>query len=484
MSSKLILGGPGSGKTHRLLNILEEEFARGISPDRLAFVSFTKKAVREAKDRVSSRFNLDPKELVYCRTLHSLTLRCLGLTKRDVMTHTHRQDFGTFVNCRFAAKDDLDPFSGTEGDRGIFLDNYARATCRPLREVWEKMGEELRWHWLKWLSESLRQYKRKNFLVDYTDMLTHYLESGEPLGVDVAIIDEAQDLSPLQWKVTEKAFSRAERIYIAGDDDQAIYKWSGADVQYFLDLRVDETEVLPQSHRLTPEVHEYSQEVINRVRYRYPKNFSPVAGRSGKVVYHRYVRGVPVDDDCSWLLLARNRMFLREFEEVIRERGLLYSVKGANSVKDGDIEAIEDFEALRNGSRVSGKRANVILQKAGSNTKFKKEATVKFKDLELRDRVWHEVLEGIPFNQRVYYVTVQRRGTSLTDEPRIAIDTIHGVKGGEADQVALITDMTSKTWRNFNFDPDDEWRCFYVGATRTRGNLHIVLPNTPKAFRL
>jgi hypothetical protein len=754
MKSKLILGGPGSGKTHRLLRVLEEEFARGLPPDRLAFVSFTKKAVQEAKDRVASRFNLDPQELIYCRTLHSMTLHCLGLTKTDVMTHKHRVDFGQYVNCRFSAKDDLDPFSGTQGDRGIFLDNYARLTCRPLRDVWECMGEELRWHWLKWLSDSLREYKQKNFLVDYTDMLTDYLEFGEPLDIDVAIIDEAQDLSPVQWKVAQKAFVNAERLYVAGDDDQchpagtkiltangekriedlvpgvdrivsydkqsaeirrngydfemsvrpyhggmydvqcggksvrattnhrwpvrwsksaqgksvvylmrqgerwrvgwcqlmrsdgifhvwhrariekadavwilkvfdtkkeaslyesvvaarfgiptivfepnghyydragidsvfdmlpaltecalnclsyhgrkvefpfassesmyrkrggsqtfelqscnlfsdilcmavpvsrkkvkwepitvspfgaltfvyslnvhkhhlyfadgilthnSIYKWSGADVQYFLDLRVDETEVLPRSHRLAPKIHKYSQEIIQRVRYRYPKDFAPVDGREGKVVYHRYVRGVPVAEKGTWLLLARNRMFLKEFESLAREQGLLYTIKGTNSVKKEDVEAIEDFEALRGGSRVSGKRANRVLRRAGREAVFSKDDTVRFPDLNLRDTVWHEALEGISFNQRVYYVTALRRGADLTKKPRIAIDTIHGVKGGEADHVAMMSDMTSKTWKNFRFDPDDEWRCFYVGATRTRGNLHLVLPTTPKAFQL
>jgi len=483
VSSKLVLGGPGSGKTHYLLDVLETEFSRGVSPDRLAFVSFTRRAVLEAKERVVRRFNVDPKELIYCRTLHSLTLGCLGRTRKDVMSPQHFQDFGQYVGCRFSGRRDLDPFSGTQEDRGIFLDNYARSTCQPLHKVWEKMGEDIRWHWLKWLAISLREYKAKNFLLDYTDMLTDYLSCGEPLDIDVAIIDEAQDLSPIQWQVTRKAFSRAERVYIAGDDDQAIHRWSGADVQYFLDLRVDATEVLPMSHRLSPDVHRYSQGVIKRVKYRYPKDFAP-AQREGRVVYHRYVRGIPIEDGGSWLLLARNRIFLKQFETFVREHGLLYSVKGSWSVKEEDVEAITNFEALRRGERVPGQAANGVLEQAGKPRRFKKEENVDFKALALPDRPWHTVLEGIPFGQRVYYVTALRRGLKLDSEPRIMIDTIHGVKGAEADNVALLSDMTTKTWRNYQFDPDDEFRCYYVGCTRTLGNLHVVLPTTPKAYNL
>ena len=42
--TKIILGPPGTGKTHNLLNLVEEELAKGTPPDRIAFLAFTKKA--------------------------------------------------------------------------------------------------------------------------------------------------------------------------------------------------------------------------------------------------------------------------------------------------------------------------------------------------------------------------------------------------------------------------------------------------------
>lgn len=483
MISKLILGGPGAGKTHYLLSILEEEFERGIRPDRVAFVSFTNKAVDEARERVSRRFNLDPKDMIYCRTLHSLTLRCLGLSGRDVMSQDHLEEFGRYVGCQFSRKSDADPFSGTEGDRAINLYNYARSSCFSLKEAWELAGEELRWHFVKWVAESLEEFKQSNFLIDYSDMLGHYVNQGIPLDIDVAIIDEAQDLSTLQWGAAQKAFANVKRLYISGDPDQAVYRWSGANPEYFRQL-VKDPYVLPKSYRLVPEIYKYSQEMIRRVAKRYPVKFQPFPGRDGTVVYHRYLRGIPITDGGSWLLLARNRMFLKEFEEVAKEHGVPYVIRGRRSIPKDDIKAIQDFLALRGGSVINGRRANNVLARSGQKGRFEKNSLIRFNQLGLPDRDWYDVLDGIPFNQRVYYVTAIRRGFDIAADPQVTIDTIHAVKGGEADQVAIMSDMTTKTWQGFRFDPDDEYRVFYVGVTRTRGNLHVVLPSTSKAMRL
>ena len=54
----IILGPPGTGKTHNLLNLVEKELANGTSPDRIGFFAFTKKAAMEAKDRAKKKFNL------------------------------------------------------------------------------------------------------------------------------------------------------------------------------------------------------------------------------------------------------------------------------------------------------------------------------------------------------------------------------------------------------------------------------------------
>ena len=86
-------------------------------------------------------------------------------------------------------------------------------------------------------------------LIDYTDMLSRYINEGFVPTFDVVLIDEAQDLSLLQWEMVQKIIDRADQVYIAGDDDQAIYKWAGADVDTFLGLE-GRTLVLDKSYRI------------------------------------------------------------------------------------------------------------------------------------------------------------------------------------------------------------------------------------------
>ena len=81
-----IFGPPGTGKTTTLINKVSDALARGVSPNRIAFLSFTNKACDEAKERAGEKFGLNPeRDLPWFRTLHSFSkhlmdergLRCM-----------------------------------------------------------------------------------------------------------------------------------------------------------------------------------------------------------------------------------------------------------------------------------------------------------------------------------------------------------------------------------------------------------------------
>ena len=69
--------------------------------------------------------------------------------------------------------------------------------------------------------------------LDFTDMVQRYITDGLVIPFKVLMVDEAQDLTPLQWDMVVKIAEAVDRVYIAGDDDQAIYEWNGADVNLF-----------------------------------------------------------------------------------------------------------------------------------------------------------------------------------------------------------------------------------------------------------
>ena len=94
------------------------------------------------------------------------------------------------------------------------------------------------------------------------------------------------------------------------------------------------------------------------------------------------------------------------------------------------------------------------------------------------------MFDVLSVQERSYILSILRRGEKITRKPRIGLSTIHSAKGGEADNVLLLTDIPHRTWKSFEKNPDDDTRVFYVGLTRAKQNLHIVQPMTTKYFPL
>ena len=66
-------------------------------------------------------------------------------------------------------------------------------------------------------------------------MIDRFIVEEQAPRLEVLIVDEAQDLAPIQWRMVHDVLKpRAKRIYFAGDDDQCIYSWMGVDVRDFL----------------------------------------------------------------------------------------------------------------------------------------------------------------------------------------------------------------------------------------------------------
>jgi len=108
----------------------------------------------------------------------------------------------------------------------------------------------------------LERFKKEKNLKDFTDLLEDFIEKEIPSSFEVLFIDEAQDLSLLQWEMVRHLWKYAKKTYIAGDDDQAIFKWAGADVDHFIALKeeVNDIKVLDQSYRIPGgPIHELSQ---------------------------------------------------------------------------------------------------------------------------------------------------------------------------------------------------------------------------------
>lgn len=487
---QLVLGGPGCGKTTRLLEIVAREIANGVAPHEIAFVTFTRAAANEAGDRARLQFNLGEKDLPWFRTIHSLAYARLGVQRDEIMGPKDWREFGELVGeiltGHYDSTDSPTEWAGREiGDQLLRIVDYAATTLQPLDVTWRQLNEPVDWWRLKRFADAFALYKEDTGKFDFTDLLMMYIKEGDPIKIKVAVIDEGQDLTAAQWQAVRRAFRDAERVYVGGDDDQAIYHWAGADVAQFLSL-TDTPTVLEVSHRLPRAIHKLALSLSKRISRRYTKNFQP-SDREGTVEYHQHIHSVDVSAPGTWLLLARNNYMLGGIEAMVRDRGIPYVRRGRPSVTPGDVRVIQMWEKVRmagSDATLSAAEARALLRDGfGIKTlpQMRELNRYRLADLGVAVHIhlpWYEALVGISERQREFYRTCLRRGEKLTKPPRIRIETIHGVKGAEADNVALVTDMSHKTARSFETSPDTEHRVFYVGSTRAKSALHIIQPQS------
>jgi DNA helicase-2/ATP-dependent DNA helicase PcrA len=328
----------------------------------------------------------------------------------------------------------------------------------------------------------------KRNLLDFTDMLSYFLDSEFTPDIDVLFVDEAQDLTRLQWKVIDKLSKSVKTIYIAGDDDQAIYKWAGADVSTFLNLD-GEIRILPFSYRLKKRVFDLANQVTKRIMQRYDKDWSSTE-EQGSVNYIESYEYADMSEG-NWLILARNNYQLYPIEKYLKQKGYVFERKFGGFKANKHVIAIRAWLDLCEGKEIpydsimklySCMRTGESIRRGFKNgNTLDQQKTYSYIDLKanhglLAEGKWEDVLGLIPEDDKYYYQALERTGDLYYNEPRIRLSTIHGSKGAEAENVMLLTDVSYATWKNIINESDDEHRVFYVGITRTKNNLYIVNP--------
>jgi len=479
MQRKIILGPPGTGKTTTLLDLVDKHLERGDKPEQIGFISFTKKAVTEARDRAVERFKLGPRRFPYFRTIHSLAFRQCGIAKVEVMGWKDYKALGQSLGMKIEGirRQDRMSYEMEKGELAIFLESLSRLTCRSLKETWSSANVEISWEQLDLVARTLDKYKKGNFVLDFTDMLVRYMAEGSVPILKALFVDESQDLCQLQWRIIEKLSTKAEIVYIAGDDDQAIFRWSGADLDYFHNLEGDK-QILKQSYRVPRTIHTLSQALIKRVSHRYDKDFAPCE-RKGSVNYHSDLEQVDMSEG-SWLVLVRNGYQARDIIKHCRYEGLYYDALGDSPEDNEPLQAVISYEHMRKNRSSLTKEKESLVKLYMSDDKYETLSMYRYQDLP----IWHEGLDRLSPADRDYFIACLKRKEKLKQKPRVRITTIHGAKGGEADNVVLLSDISKRTWASMQENPDDEVRVFYVGATRAIENLHIIEPQTRSYFTI
>jgi DNA helicase-2/ATP-dependent DNA helicase PcrA len=239
---------PGSGKSFVLLELLKRtpRFKKCI------LLAFNKSIQTELESKVP--------EGVKVSTIHSLAY---GILRRNTSQNYKLNQYKNFILGKKCL--DLSKMKEKEKDAYLFtiskIIDLSRLNIVKNREGIESICDQYNISTINGeiddtlkLLEELDNYNsrdHKDYLIDFTDMLWLTflkVKRQDYIRYDVVMLDEAQDLCPLQQKIVENIINMRGRLILCGDENQGIYNFIGANLQSFTELRSrPNTIILPLS---------------------------------------------------------------------------------------------------------------------------------------------------------------------------------------------------------------------------------------------
>lgn len=515
MKKTFYVGPPGTGKTESLITKVKELMKSGIDPKEIAYISFTNIAADEARDRAIKTFpNIPEKNFENFKTLHSLCYNNVPELRDNIMT-----------DADYAAMGNAIPISWRDFQSGIvwetpndkegnlktsnpYLASIQISTVKkiPVMEYFDsqKLDTRIKRSILQAIDEEYTRYKKENYLFDYNDFLKKFCElpPGLTPQFKILIVDECQDLSALQWDCIKKllAESGVEEVYFAGDDDQAIYEWAGADVDQFRSLteQCDEVIELQSSHRVPKWPHALAEKIITKDKGRIKKMYLPAEKPGQIIVKFRFQEMIGsikqwVEKNESVLILCSFKKPLMEAEISLRNAGLRFDSARSSGLKESLVEAITTWERWnQEGKTLSGAQVKEIYKYLETGTAVERGYKTGAKapdDLEeytieqcidsfglLVRGPWYECLSKMSDEDKQYMRQIEESGRSLTDSALIRVSTISTIKGAEADHVIIFSDIPYPEVLQLQRGGGEVHRKFYVAVTRTKDTLHTIMP--------
>lgn len=298
----LILAGAGSGKT-RVLTTKIAYFIQelGIAPYHILAITFTNKAAKEMKTRITDLVGMLAKD-IQISTFHSFGLKIvrenakyLGYTSNFVIMDS--DDSLTIIR-KILKEMNLDPksynpkaiknkISGCKNEL-MSPDDYERYATSEYEKI---------------ILEVYRKYEKKlksNNSMDFDDLLLLpirlFREHPSVLQAyqerfQYIFIDEYQDTNEAQYILTKLLSAKYKNICCVGDNDQAIYGFRGANYKNILNFEKDYQDAklvkLEKNYRSTKMILDAANSVIQHNKNRKEKNLISTRGIGEKVKYYR-----------------------------------------------------------------------------------------------------------------------------------------------------------------------------------------------------
>jgi DNA helicase-2/ATP-dependent DNA helicase PcrA len=288
----LIIAGAGTGKTRTLVYRVAHLIERGVAPERILLLTFTRRAAQEMLSRAERLVGSVSKSVnggTFHGTAHRLLRRygqAAGLAKdftimdqgdsEDLMQISRSQLGYASQGKRFPKKETLQYCYSRHVNTGISVADILRDEYAQFVEYTEDFYK---------IYADYTQRKQERNLVDYDDLLLFWammLENSEELAgrisalYDHILVDEYQDTNILQARILRGMCRRHSNITVVGDDAQSIYSFRGANFRNILEFpkQFPGASIVPleQNYRSTAPILDVTNTLISRASERFTKN--------------------------------------------------------------------------------------------------------------------------------------------------------------------------------------------------------------------
>ena len=359
----LVLAGAGSGKTRvitqKIAYLIQE---CGIDPRHIAAVTFTNKAAREMKGRVSKLLKNDNSKGLRVSTFHTLGL---DIIRRELKTMGYKAGFSIYDNTDSVGLLKL-LMKKAFGDHGNVaeqtlwqISRWKSAFIQPAQALVEANGDAVQTAAALMYEQYIHHLKTYN-AVDFDDliMLPVIMFRDHPDVLEVwqnriryLLVDEYQDTNTTQYEMVKLLVGVRGNLTVVGDDDQSIYTWRGAQPENMALLKEDypnlEVIKLEQNYRSSSRILKAANALISNNPHVFEKTLWSELGygdpikvlRTGneeleaeqvisELMHHKFVHRTHFKD---YAILYRGNHQSRLFERVLREHEIPYYLSGGIS---------------------------------------------------------------------------------------------------------------------------------------------------------
>lgn len=361
----LITAGAGSGKTKVLTCRIAHLLELGVAPYRILAITFTNKAAKEMKERVTNLVGAQA-DSIWLSTFHSFCAKLLrfeidgfhGYT-RNFTIYDSSDQLVLVKDClkklnlddkQFTPRSVLGTISSA---KNVLMD--AKAFAAKASDFYEQKVADV---------YALYQEKlRENNAVDFDDLLflaVRLLQENEEVRekyqsrFQYILVDEYQDTNHAQYALTKILAARWRNICVVGDADQSIYAWRGADIRNIIDFTRDYPDAasikLEQNYRSTKTILHAANAVIDNNESRPKKTLWTENPTGNKIIHYQaqtehdeadYIAGViynrheishePYGD---MAILFRTNAQSRVLEEKLMRYAIPYTMVGGTKFYD------------------------------------------------------------------------------------------------------------------------------------------------------